>query len=88
MKLGDKVVCLRSWVCDIWEPNCPLATFAQIEEDMEGRITEFLNQEEVLVSFYGTEVIVESEEFFDGTFSLLKDKSKLRLIVTAPNKSH
>ena len=88
MKVGDKIISLRSWVCDIWDPSCPLVTFAQIEEDMEGIITEFLNQEETIVSFYGIEVIVENEEFFDGTFSLLKDKSKLRLIVTAPNKSH
>ena len=81
MKKGDRIISLSNQVCDVYDPNCPLVMYAQIEEEMEGEICFFIDKDEIVADFYGISVIIDVEDFFNGAFSLTKDKSKLTLIL-------
>jgi hypothetical protein len=85
MKLKDKVVCQSNVVMDIWDPNCYLTTYAQLEVDMEGEIVEFLGQDEIAVRFYDVDVIVETDDFAESIFVLKRDLSPLNVVKIGDN---
>lgn len=80
MKIGDKVVCQSNVVMDIYDPNCYLTTYAQLEEGMEGEIIEFIEQDEIAVRFYDTDVIIETDDFAESIFVLKRDLSPLNVV--------
>jgi hypothetical protein len=53
---------------------------------MEGYIEEFLNQDETLLNFFGVSIVVDTEDFANGNFVLLKNLSKLHLVTSNPSK--
>jgi hypothetical protein len=81
MKVNDIVISTQNCVMDIWEPNCYLKTYAEIEEDMEGYVERILNPDEILVNFHGVTVIVYTDEFACGEFILQRELTGLKLVV-------
>ena len=77
MKLGTKFICKNNYVYDIWNPNCYLVTYAEIEEDMEGYLEDILRQDEVLLNFYGISIVVDKADLHNGNFVSLKELSNL-----------
>ena len=84
MKIGDKVVCQSNVVVDIYDPNSYLVTYAQLEEGMEGEISEFIDQDEITVNFHGVHVLVETEDFAESIFVLKRDMSPLTVVSSGP----
>jgi hypothetical protein len=80
MKLGDKIISKTNYVWDIWNPDCYLTTYAQLEEDMEGYVEEFISPDETILNFYGVSIVIETEDFANGNFLLVREVPKLELV--------
>lgn len=88
-KIGAKVVCADEYMLEEYAPNKYLQTFAQLEAGMEGKIAYFLEDNEIVIDFYGTKVICTPEDFEDGTFFLPSEETateaKLRQASSKPS---
>lgn len=86
MKIKDKVISIRNCIMDVYDPNCFLNTYAQLEEGMEGYVEEILTMDEVIVNFHGVSIIIETEEFAQGEFMLERELTGLKLVVMEEEK--
>jgi hypothetical protein len=82
LKIGDKVVSTTNYIYDIYDPNSYLTTYAQVDDQMEGYVEEFFSSDEIILNFYGISIIVETEDFANGNFVLLRNLTNLQLVTT------
>lgn len=61
------MICSTDYMCEIWDPSCPLFTYAQLESGFEGTVHSG-NEERIILEFYGVRVSVDHDDFEDGTF--------------------
>jgi len=87
-KYNEEIINVDDYMLEAYVPDHYLLMYAQLEPGMEGKVAFFLDDNEVILDFYGTRVIADLDDFQDGTFILkrkvTKTEAKLALASTKP----